>query len=296
MSSYINSSDLSQEQIHPSKIYSGHALSYDSGIANHLGLDAAIIFNHIVYWLRINIKNPNCQINGKIWMYETMQEIADFFGHLKIDDVKRAISKLLDSGLLIKDNFNKNKFDRTSWYTVFDQAILSNKPFNQKNSFDSANMHNGKSASAQSNVHPCTLYNIKEDKEIDKEDDKSSSSLPSSCLDDDDPKISPPKKEARPTSDIVVKGTSGKEIFVTESQVFDYFTRQKLPYETDIILAAIAKIRTIDTPINDILKYLAITADSISKSNAKSPKIPPKKVSEPSIPKSDAPGVKWGDI
>jgi hypothetical protein len=40
-------------------MYSGQSFSYDSGIADTLGLHAAIVFNHIVYWLRHNAKKKD---------------------------------------------------------------------------------------------------------------------------------------------------------------------------------------------------------------------------------------------
>lgn len=108
-------------------IISGHSNSFDTGIAENLGLHAAIVFQYIVYWLRINYKKKDAKfIEGKIWMYETQKEIASYFSYLSEDDVFRAIKKLIDSGLIIKSCFNKNPFDRTSWYTTADQSFYSN--------------------------------------------------------------------------------------------------------------------------------------------------------------------------
>lgn len=109
-------------------IISGHSHTFDTGIAETLGLHAAIVFNHIVYWLKINCRKENANFEeGKYWMYETQKQMADFFGYLKEDDVWKAIKKLLEAGLIIKDNFNKNPFDKTSWYTTSDQEIFLGK-------------------------------------------------------------------------------------------------------------------------------------------------------------------------
>jgi hypothetical protein len=109
-------------------IISGHSHTFDTGIAETLGLHAAIVFNHIVYWLKINCRKENANFQeGKYWMYETQKQMADFFGYLKEDDIWKAIKKLLEAGLLIKDNFNKNPFDKTSWYTTSNQEIFLGK-------------------------------------------------------------------------------------------------------------------------------------------------------------------------
>lgn len=113
-------------------INSGHSHSFDVGVAKTLGLNAAVIFNHIVYWLRINAAKGHNIKEGKVWMYEKQQEIADFLEYLSLDDVKKAMVKLIDSGLLIKGNFNSNPFDKTGWYTTSDQNIILVKKSNTK--------------------------------------------------------------------------------------------------------------------------------------------------------------------
>src|SRR5580692_9601596 len=107
------------------EIILGHNHSFDVGIARKLGLEAAIVYNHIIYWISINANKKDAElIEGKYWMYEKQEDIADFLGYLSYDSVKRAIKILLESGLLIKGNFNKNPFDKTSWYTITNQKLI----------------------------------------------------------------------------------------------------------------------------------------------------------------------------
>lgn len=113
-------------------IFSGHSHSFDVGIAKELGINAAVIFNHIVYWLRVNAAKGHDIREGKVWMYERQQDMADFFEYLSLDDVKKAMVKLIDSGLLIKGNFNPNPFDKTGWYTTADQNIIHVKKSSTK--------------------------------------------------------------------------------------------------------------------------------------------------------------------
>jgi len=125
-----------------SEIISGYSHSFDTGIAQELGLNAAIIYNHIVYWIRINSKKKNTEmIEGRYWMYETMQEMANFFGYLKIDEIKKAIGKLLGAGLLIKGNFNKSHFDKTSWYAIAREDIQKTLTKVPNGTIDSALPH-----------------------------------------------------------------------------------------------------------------------------------------------------------
>lgn len=115
------------------EILCGHAHAFDVGIAKVVGLNAAVVFNHILYWLRINARKKDAEKHdGKYWMYETQKQMADFFEYLSEDDVCRAIKKLLDEGLIIKGNFNKTPFDKTSWYTIEDQDLIINESEIQK--------------------------------------------------------------------------------------------------------------------------------------------------------------------
>jgi hypothetical protein len=106
-------------------LISAHSHSFDTGIAKSLGLHAAIVYNHIIYWICHNAHKKDAElIDGKYWMYETQQQMADFLQYLTVDDVQKAVAKLLDSGLIIKNNFNKNSFDRTNWYSIPDQTLI----------------------------------------------------------------------------------------------------------------------------------------------------------------------------
>jgi hypothetical protein len=108
-----------------SSIIAGHSHSFDIGIARHVGINAAIVFNHIAYWIKFNAAKKEAKmIDGKFWMYETQQDIANFLNYLTLEEVKKAVVKLLDVGLLIKRNFNKNPFDRTNWYALGDQSEI----------------------------------------------------------------------------------------------------------------------------------------------------------------------------
>lgn len=103
---------------------SGYSHSFDTGIASQLGLNCAVIFNHIVYWLKINMHKGHNQINGKTWMYETASQMSDFFGYFTERQVRHAINSLVENNILIEGNFNKNKFDKTTWYALVDESIL----------------------------------------------------------------------------------------------------------------------------------------------------------------------------
>jgi hypothetical protein len=119
-----HSSDLMQS---PKVIPSGYSHSFDVGIASQLGINAAIVYNHILYWLRINKAKNSNQKENRTWMYETLDQMAEFLGYLSSKQVRTAVNLLVEAGILIEGNFNQNKFDRTTWYAIFDETILEHR-------------------------------------------------------------------------------------------------------------------------------------------------------------------------
>lgn len=152
----------------PSEIFSGHSHSFDTGIAKIVGIEAAILFNHIIYWIIFNASKRDAEtIDDKFWMYETQKQMSDSLGYLSEDQVQRALKKLEDEGLIIKANHNKNKFDRTCWYTVFDQEIIV-KGTGFKNKFTKPQNDGIKSASQRNSICLETDSHIQDNKQDNK--------------------------------------------------------------------------------------------------------------------------------
>ncbi len=124
MSTDIGNSAIPYNSSQQKIIPSGHSHSFDISIAQQLSVNAAIVYNHIFYWLRINKqKNYNFH-DDKTWMYETILEMSEFFGYLSEKQVASALRLLIESNLIITGNYNKNKFDKTTWYALYDESLL----------------------------------------------------------------------------------------------------------------------------------------------------------------------------
>ena len=91
-----------------------------------LGLNEALVLQQLHYWVN---KSTNIR-SGKKWVYNSIIEWHKQFPFWSSDTVKRTLAKLVDSGLVIKNFFNKSAFDRTLWYTI-DYAAL-NKIIDEK--------------------------------------------------------------------------------------------------------------------------------------------------------------------
>jgi len=93
--------------------------AFDVEIAEELNsVELAILYNHFEHWIRINHIAGRNSHEGVTWMYQPRREIPDNFPYWGEDKVYKMIRKLIDKGWLRSGNFNKKKFDRTTWFAL----------------------------------------------------------------------------------------------------------------------------------------------------------------------------------
>ena len=106
-----------------SDILSGHSFSFDSGVATHCGVNAALVYHHICFWIKQNSQREDCWHEGKAWMFQSQEQISEHFEFISKDQVKRSIAILIEKELLIKGNFSKSSWDKISWYSIPDEVF-----------------------------------------------------------------------------------------------------------------------------------------------------------------------------
>lgn len=96
--------------------------SFDTLLAEKYGLEEAILIHHFQHWIAINKRMGRNNHEGKTWMYQTQDKMAAHFPYWKNRvKVKRLIKRLIDLKVIIKGNFNRSAYDRTSWYAFADE-------------------------------------------------------------------------------------------------------------------------------------------------------------------------------
>ena len=61
-------------------------------------------------------------------MYTTVHELAETtFDYLTPNQIRYALDKLRESGLILTGNFNKTTYDRTLWYTLSEEGEIISK-------------------------------------------------------------------------------------------------------------------------------------------------------------------------
>lgn len=121
-------------------------------LAVKIGLNEAIVLQQVHYW----VKQSGKPRDGRMWIYNTFEDWRRQFPFFSMSTLKRTIKSLETSGFLLTGSYNKQKTDRTKWYTI--DLDMLNSPLCQNNTM-------GDSALVQSDTmrlgHFETMDNVK---------------------------------------------------------------------------------------------------------------------------------------
>ena len=112
---------------------------FNTEIAKQYDIITAILLDNFYYWIEKNRLNERNFKDGRYWTYNTKKAIAEWFPYLNERQLDYALKKMVEQGLLIKGNYNENKYDRTLWYAItdFGYSILQNcKMYNIYDTYD----------------------------------------------------------------------------------------------------------------------------------------------------------------
>ena len=98
--------------------------TFDPNIAAKVGINAAIIYQNLIFWTQKNMANGRHIHDGHVWTYNSVKAWADMFPYLSGNQVRRALAKLIETGMIAEGNYNKSAYDRTKWYGVSTQIHL----------------------------------------------------------------------------------------------------------------------------------------------------------------------------
>ena len=96
-------------------------ISFESRTAKEYGIGCAILIRNFQFWIATNQANGQNRRDNHTWSYMTMEGFCKLFPFWSKDQIRRLLTKLTESGVIIKGSFNKNSFDRTSWYAFKDE-------------------------------------------------------------------------------------------------------------------------------------------------------------------------------
>lgn len=113
--------------------------------AEEYGLTEAILLWNFRHWLEHNKANGTNFHEGNYWTYNSVSAFKELYPYISQSKIRRALEHLENEGLIITGNFNKVKFDRTTWYAFTEKGwSLFGESIYQSDDTHLLNMTNGK--------------------------------------------------------------------------------------------------------------------------------------------------------
>lgn len=117
--------------------------SYNVSVAMDVGINAAVIFYNICFWVEENMANERNLINGKYWTYNTVKAFQKIFPEMTSNQISYALKKLEDNGYIESAHLNDDPYDRTKYYTVCNiQKWISEISKMDNRNFQNVNIYN----------------------------------------------------------------------------------------------------------------------------------------------------------
>lgn len=94
-------------------------------IADKYGVNAAILLQNIYYWCDHNRTNDKHFNDGLYWTYNSRKAFQEQFSYMGEKQIRNALNKLKDAGLIVFGNYNKSSYDKTLWYAITEKGLLA---------------------------------------------------------------------------------------------------------------------------------------------------------------------------
>lgn len=108
--------------------------SFKTKHAEEYGIIEAILLWNFNHWLDHNKANETNFHDGTYWTYNSVAAFKKLYPYISQSKIRRALKHLEDEGIIITGNYNKVKFDRTTWYAftekgwgLFGESILQDE-------------------------------------------------------------------------------------------------------------------------------------------------------------------------
>ena len=91
---------------------------FNPDIAVQVGVNAAILYENILFWTEKNFANEKHIHGDYVYTYNTNAAFEQIFPYLTGYQIRTALKKLEDEGMIVTGNFNQVAYDRTKWFGV----------------------------------------------------------------------------------------------------------------------------------------------------------------------------------
>ena len=95
-----------------------NTLDFNKEIARDYGLRESVIATYL--WELLEKDMESIERHGRIWTRISQRMITVALPFMSVDMARRSLKKLAEEGIIMRAEFNDDKFDRTHWYTFTD--------------------------------------------------------------------------------------------------------------------------------------------------------------------------------
>lgn len=97
--------------------------AFEMSLAQAYSVDEAVFVHRLFWWVRDNAANRRNYHDGRYWTYDSMAALAEIFPCWSRRQLERIIRNCREHGLILTADFNADRRDRTTWYTVTDVVM-----------------------------------------------------------------------------------------------------------------------------------------------------------------------------
>ena len=101
---------------------------FSDEVALEVGINGAIILNHLHYWVKKNADNEMNYHDGYFWTYNSIAAYKKQFPFWSDRTIYRLLRELEVNGYVKTSNYNQSAYDRTKWYTLTKKAVKLLEP------------------------------------------------------------------------------------------------------------------------------------------------------------------------
>ena len=103
-----------------------NTIDFNKDIARDYGLRESVIATYL--WELLDRDMASIERNGRVWTRISQRMITVALPFMSVDMARRSLKKLVEEGIIIRAEFNDDKFDRTHWYTFTDYGCEMMEP------------------------------------------------------------------------------------------------------------------------------------------------------------------------
>lgn len=95
--------------------------SFDTEHAKLYGLAEAVMIYNLQFWIVRNRANAEHFHDGRTWSYNSVKAFERVFDYLTSKQIRGALERLVDRGVLLTGRYSEDARDRTNWYAFSDE-------------------------------------------------------------------------------------------------------------------------------------------------------------------------------